>query len=160
MNYSDSEFFKRLFKWFRGDSSACKKQVGFQTKTKPLESSRCCRERRGFVCAEMKGKQQGFDPGLSMPPGVNWGIPPKLMSPKRLIGSVFFRVLLIGSRKHSGFYLIGSGTALGTTKDCDVSRDPKSNSISDSPFGSLPCLSSLLVGLLLCECLSEETLWF
>ncbi len=80
-----------------------------------------------------------------MPPGVNQAISPKLMSPKRLIGLGLVRVLPIGSNKHRGLYLIGSGTALGRMKDWDLSADPESNLISDSPFMSLLCLSSLLV---------------
>lgn len=62
-------------------------------------------------------KAAGFRSRLSMPPGVNQAIPPKLMSPKRLIGLGLFRVLLIGSHKHRGLYLIDSGTALGRMKD-------------------------------------------
>lgn len=148
INYSDSKFFKRLLKWFQ--DRAClfrrlKEQVQFQTETKPLESSLCCGERHGFVCCEMKGKAAGFRSRLSTPPGVNQAIPPKLMSPKRLIGSGLFRVLLIGSHKHGGLYLIGSGTALGRMKDWDLSAAPKSNLISDSPFMSLLCLLSLPV---------------
>lgn len=79
----------------------------------------------------------GFRSRLSTPPGINQAIPPKLMSPKRLIGLGLFRVLLIGSCKHRGLYLIGSGTAVGTVRDRDLSAALKSNIISDSPSISL-----------------------
>lgn len=79
----------------------------------------------------------GFRSRLSTPPGINQAIPPKLMSPKRLIGLGLFRVLLIGSCKHRGLYLIGSGTAVGTVRDRDFSAALKSNVISDSPSISL-----------------------
>lgn len=93
----------------------------------------------------MKGEAAGFRSGLSTPPGVNQTVSPKLMSPKRLIGSGLFRVLLIGSYKHRGLYLIGSGTAQSTMKDWDLSAAPKSDLLSDSPFMSLLCLRPVIV---------------
>lgn len=98
-----------------------------------------------FCLPRDERKAAGFRSRLSTPPGVNQAIPPKLMSPKRLIGLGVFRVLVIGSHKHRGLYLIGSGTALGRMKDSGLSAAPKSNLISDSPFICLLCLLSLLV---------------
>lgn len=145
INYSDSKFFKRSLKWFQDRACLCsawKSRYAFKRRQKSLKSSPRCRERHGFVCTEMKGKQRGFRSRLSTPPGVNQAIPPKLMSPKRLIGSGVFRALVIGSRKHRGLYLIGSGTALGRGKDWGLSRAPKSNLVSDGTFMCLSRTSS------------------
>lgn len=144
INYSDSKFFKRLLKWFQ--NPAClfgtwKNRYSFKQKQNLLERSPCCRERHGFCLPCDERKAAGFRSRLSTPPGINQAIPPKLMSPKRLIGLGLFRVLLIGSYRHRGLYLIGSGTAVGRVKDWDLSAALKSNLISESPSMSLLCLS-------------------
>lgn len=103
---------------------------------KTSQSSLCCRERR-FCLSRDEREAAGLRWRLSTPPGVNQAIPPKLVSPERLIGLGLFRVLLIGSHRHRSFYLIGSGTATGRMKDWDLSAAPKSELMSDSAVTTL-----------------------
>lgn len=123
------KFFKRLLKWFQ--DTAClfctwKNRYSFKQKQNLLESSPCCRQRQGFFfffffsLPRNERKAARFRSRLCTPPGINRAIPPKLMSPQRLIGLCLFRLLLIGSSRHKGLYLIGSGPAMGRVKDWDL----------------------------------------
>lgn len=67
-----------------------------------------------------KSEAAGFRSRVCTQPGINRAIPRKLMSPQRLIGLRLFRELLIGSCRHKGLYLIGSGRAKGRVRDGDL----------------------------------------
>lgn len=130
INYSDSKILQKIVEVIPGYSLSLlhlKEQVQFQTETKPSRKLSLLQATSrffwGFFCLPRnERKAAGFRSRLWTPRGINRAIPPKLMSPQRLIGLRIFRLLLIGSSRHKGLYLIGSGPAMGRVKDWDLKQ--------------------------------------
>lgn len=147
INYSDSKILQKIVEVIPGYSLSfqhLKEQVQFQTETK--HSGKVLRAAGNvkfsislslpppclslffsltpFLCLSFLPRNEseaaGFRSRLCTQPGINQAIPPKLMSPQRLIGSRLFRELVIGSCRHKGLYLIGPGPAKGRVRDWDL----------------------------------------
>ena len=128
-----SKLFKRLLKrvlwraaFFFSSSPNTLERTGSMHLTHrqtPLQCSLCFGVGGGVpgsLCVPHdEGKSSGgLQSRLSRQPRVNRAIPPKLMSPWRLIGAGLDGVLpIVSLATHKGLYLIGSDDALGWLRD-------------------------------------------
>lgn len=130
INYSDSKILQKIVEVIPGYGLSLrhlKEQVQFQTETKPSGKFSLLQGTSRFFffpplsfLPQNESEAAGFRSRLCTQPGINRAIPLKLMSPQRLIGLRLFRELLIGSCRHKGLYLIGSGPAKGRVRDGDL----------------------------------------